>query len=114
MAKGTRRKQQEIPGTAPVRIDALDEAALEYAAHRDKRIAAQEREKAAYKTLLEAMTKHNLDLYKFEDEEGVAFKVEKVATEIKIKVSKIKGDDDSVPSGVNGGDADGGDEPGDE
>lgn len=103
-----KRKQQEIPGTEPQRIESLDEAALEYAARRDRRIAELAKEKQAYEVLLSEMNKHNKDVYKFEDANGEVFSVERVATEVKIKVRKVK-DTDDIPSGAKNDDDEDGD-----
>lgn len=95
------RKQQQIPGTEPVSIPELDEAALEYAVARDKRIAANQVEKTKLGTLTELLKKHNLDVYRFETDEGEAMRVEKVPTKIKIKVRKVKDGDSDADAEVD-------------
>lgn len=106
MARG--RRQQQIPGTEPATIPEIDEAALEYVAARDKRIAASGVEKTKYAALVEVMKKHNTKHYKFDTDDGTKLAVDEVVTEVKVKVKKVKDDDDETTSGEgegeNGGD----------
>lgn len=85
-----KKRQQEIPGTEPVSIPQLDAAALEYAAARDARIAAGVKEKKRLDELDDLLKSHNLDLYKFDTEDGDPMIVERKPAKMKIKVRKLK------------------------
>jgi hypothetical protein len=87
------RKQKEIPGTERPIHPELDEAALEYAAARDARIAAGVTEKKKLDVLADTLSRLKLTKYEFLDEDGKPFEVTATPTKIKIKVKEIKNDD---------------------
>lgn len=93
MAK--KRKQTEIAGFEQQQqsIPVVEEAAEEYRALRDKRMALQKKEAAAQATLISAMNTHGVKVYTYMDEDEAEQKV--VLAEItKARVRKVKPNQD--------------------
>lgn len=61
------KKQLEIPGTEPVTIPEIEEAADTYVALRDKRMALTQKEIDARAVLIAAMDEHKLTSYRYDD-----------------------------------------------
>lgn len=96
------KKQTEIPGTEAPSIPAVEEAAEEYRAIRDERMALSEKETSAQAALVAAMTSHNLTSYRYEDSEGNQRKVV-LAEVVKAKVAKVKERDSGAGDGGSDG-----------
>lgn len=85
------KRQLRIAGTERKTIADVEEAAEEYREVRDQRMALTKQEGEKQAALVEAMKRHKLTEYKFDDDEGneltVTFDVKE-----KAKVSKAKDD----------------------
>ena len=62
-----RPKQEQIPGTEQPRVKDVEQAAERYIDVRDKRMALTEKEVTAHASLLEAMHRHGLESYRYDD-----------------------------------------------
>jgi hypothetical protein len=82
-------KQTQIPGTERTSIPEVEEAAVAYRTARDERMAMQENETALQAALVEAMTKHGCEVYKYTDDDGEDMKVFVIDSK-KAKVKKVK------------------------
>lgn len=91
------RTQLQIAGTEALTIEEIDEAAETYRVLRDERMAVQKKEIESRKRVLEAMKKHNLEAYKYEDGDGKQRQVS-LTSEVKVKVKRIKGEEDQPES----------------
>lgn len=99
------RKQLQIAGTEPVCIPELDEAAEEYVAFRDERMALAQKETASRVRVIDEMKKNNLNTYNFEDSHGKARKVALVTPDPKVSVKLVKVSVDGNAADGDGGDA---------
>ena len=77
--------QTRIPGTEPKKIAEVEKAAKQYRQDRDARMELLADEVESRAKLMEAMTKHGLTEYKYDDQE-----VRIVEGETKVKVRTVK------------------------
>jgi type II secretory pathway component PulM len=93
-SKKPQPKQTSIPGTERKYIEAVENAAQEYRAVRDERMALTKREAELQEILVQAMASHELEAYAYLDDEGEELIV-KVTHKTKVRVRKAKNVDDS-------------------
>lgn len=86
-----RDKQQMIPGTEPVYIQEIVDAAESYVDIRDQRMELTTKEVAAHDKLKEVMEKHNQQEYQY-DGKVVRLKLGKT----KVKVRSVDSDSDEA------------------
>jgi hypothetical protein len=88
---------QRLPGLEDAKIEALQGAALEYAAVRDQRMLLTEQESGLKAKLLGLMKEYGKDVYEYD---GV--KVERVMEEetVKVRIKRAKQDDDTAEPDV--------------
>lgn len=84
------RKQQTLPGIGRD-IPEVEAAAVRLKDHRVKRMAMQEKEAELADELVEAMAKHEVTAFKF-DEDGVKFTARIKTGKVKVSVTKDKAD----------------------
>ena len=94
-------RQKRLPGMADAKLEALHNAALDYAEVRDKRQELTKEEVALKGTLLTLMHKHKKDHYEYN---GVTIDLVTEEETVRVRVKKAKADDDepeevSEPSG---------------
>jgi hypothetical protein len=82
-------KQKELPGIERQKVKAIEDAADDYVAVRDKRMALTEKEVEAREVLLALMDKHGLTNYRYDDQ------IISVLPARKVKVKHFKDDADS-------------------
>jgi len=92
-------KQPALPGMRNRKLQDLHEAALEYAACRDKRIEAQKPEIDAKASLMRLMHKHKRTVYKY-GPVSITLTVEK--EKIKVVISSRKDDEEEAEVGDSG------------
>jgi hypothetical protein len=84
------RKQQLIPGTEPPHFEEIDAAATHYHSIKCQRAALSTDEREARAMLLEVMRKHDVSVYRFEDE-GRSFVARIKAGDDKAEVKEADG-----------------------
>lgn len=116
MARRPRAQQLPVPGTERQSNDQIDAAAMEYVTHRDERMAAAEREKAAKKVLRKLIDTHKDELtkrdtgeivYRFESAEGNTLEVLLKPVDVKLTVRKVDPESSPGSSGDKTPDTDG-------
>lgn len=96
------KAQTEIPGTERPSIPEVEEAAEDYRALRDERMALAEKEAEAKRTLITKMKAHNQTAYRYEDNDGVERKVI-LDEKTNAKVAKVKRENPDEGSTVGDG-----------
>jgi len=86
-------RQKRLPGMADAKLEALHNAALDYAEVRDKRQELTKEEVALKGTLLTLMHKHKKDHYEYN---GVTIDLVTEQETVKVRVAKTKADDDEL------------------
>ena len=84
-------RQKRLPGMADAKLEALHNAALDYAEVRDKRQELTKEEVALKGTLLTLMHKHKKDHYEYN---GVTIDLVTEQETVKVRVAKAKVDSD--------------------
>lgn len=84
-------RQKRLPGMADAKLEALHNAALDYAEVRDKRQELTKEEVALKGTLLTLMHKHKKDHYEYN---GVTIDLVTEEETVRVRVKKAKADDD--------------------
>ena len=84
--------QQAIPGTERKKIKAVESQAIAYRKARDERMALTKAEVLERAKLIEQMKKHEVTVYKFDDDENEEITVS-LETNEKVKVRKGSHDD---------------------
>ena len=84
-------RQKRLPGMADAKLEALHNAALDYAEVRDKRQELTKEEVALKGTLLTLMHKHKKDHYEYN---GVTIDLVTEQETVKVRVAKAKVDAD--------------------
>lgn len=84
-------RQKRLPGMADAKLEALHNAALDYAEVRDKRQELTKEEVALKGTLLTLMHKHKKDHYEYN---GVTIDLVTEEETVRVRVKKAKTDDD--------------------
>ena len=84
-------RQKRLPGMADAKLEALHNAALDYAEVRDKRQELTKEEVNLKGTLLTLMHKHKKDHYEYN---GVTIDLVTEQETVKVRVAKVKVDSD--------------------
>jgi hypothetical protein len=104
------KQQTEIPGTERPSIDAIDDAACDFVAKRDERMALSKEEKAAKGHLLAQMKAHENDLdrdkdgslvYSFYDGERELEARYRQSLDVSVRVRKAEEDDGEADNVVD-------------
>lgn len=85
--RGSRAQQTQIPGTERQYIAEVEAAANAYRNARDERMELTKLEVVRRDELIRVMGEHKLDVYKYDDDEGVELTV-KLDTKTKVKVRR--------------------------
>lgn len=93
-----KKKQEQIPGTARAGHADIDQAAIDYRAIRDRRMALTQKESELKAQLGVRMHEHNLEEYRFEDDAGDMVDVFVDRTE-KVRVRKATSETVGVSDG---------------
>jgi hypothetical protein len=101
MMARAKQQQQDLPGPEFKResIPEIEEAAENYRALRDERMALSEREANAKKDLISQMTTRSVTVFRYDDSEGVERRVT-LETKTNAKVGKVKSQSAAADSDV--------------